>query len=233
LLEFCDYYFEMKKQNVIGIGTSFFEVPDGLVSIDFKGREDIQGNLILDMIRNESKNKYVQMPTSLRKINGRFLGDTEILGLRLNDGLEELSGNSLNIVGLDLIEIPSSVRLIDLKNSCGNLKTVIFKDFENSSILDSDSELAKSFVNSFFNKKYIPSVNTNFNFYIITELNSILFESIHSKEFSLSKDDLFIRFYETWNFYNLSGGFEKMIIEKIKKCILEYQSIEEKKSLTL
>ena len=60
-----------------------------------------------------------------------------------------------------------------------------------------------------------------------------MFDSIHSKEFSLSKDDLFIRSYENWSFYNPSGGLEENVIEKIKKCILEYQSIEEKKSLTL
>ncbi len=233
LLDLYDYYVKLTKKSLNVVYDNFYNLPNGLVSIDFKGREDIQGNLILDMIRKESKNKYVQMPTSLRKVNGRFLGDTKILGLRLNDGLEELGENSLNIAGLDSIEIPSSVRLIDLKNSCGNLKTVTFKDFENSSILDSDSELAKSFVNSFFTKEYIPSVNLNFKFYIITELNFIVFDSIHSKEFSLSKDDLFIRSYENWSFYNPSGGLEENVIEKIKKCILEYQSIEEKKSLTL
>ena len=39
---------------------------------------------------------------------------------------------------------------------------------------------------------------------------------------------------ENKNMYKLpGGGLEENVIEKIKKCILEYQSIEEKKSLTL
>lgn len=120
-------------------------LPEGVEYVSF---EHIP-KFYIDRIKNDIINgKKYSTPCTLKRINGYIdLGTDSFNLLFLNDGLEYI-GEEVFRFNANKISIPSSVEIICSIDKGCNIKTIEFRDFENSTILNDKYDFA-NFLSNF------------------------------------------------------------------------------------
>lgn len=125
-----------------------FKFPEGIIEIDCcdMTRKDS------DRIRERCKNKAVYLPSTLKSIDGDLFSANGISEIYLNDGLEYIGFVALKFDGY-YIDIPPSVKYISrYALNKVKLKSILFKDWENSELLKS-KEAIKECISRFIIKR--------------------------------------------------------------------------------
>ena len=107
-----------------------------------------------ELIRKKSKWKVLLMPSTLISLSGNLFND-DYPKVVLNDGLEVIGKYAFYHLNSSYLTIPSSVRKIDeMAFDTTRVLTINFEDYENSKLLNSETEFA-AFIKMMFYKKQV------------------------------------------------------------------------------
>ncbi len=183
----------------------YYYLPDGLIKIS-DVYVDFFNDPLVKKINQECNNKTVIFPSSFKTINGRLFDDkTDIFDIKLNDGLQFITGKSFKLKNIKFLSIPSSVEYISFETFQNSyLHQLNILDYPNSKLLHNKGSLFV-LINSIFKVEPIENgkgheiINTgNIKVYrdrikvkITTNLDCInLFDSNHNLQLSIRKEDL-------------------------------------------
>lgn len=141
-------------------------------TIPIKGSKQDEHGKFIEKIMDITKGMEVIMPSSFRSFMGKF--PFECNSLTLNDGCEHFSGEITKGSNMTL-SIPASLKWLKVTSMLLNpnqvVGTIIFRDYENSQILNDDillKEFCKNLFYKDFNSKkctsmYAVEIKPNFN----------------------------------------------------------------------
>ena len=128
----------------------YYYLPAGLTKIS-DVYVDFFNDPLVKKINQECNNKTVIFPSSFKAINGRlFANETNLFDIKLNDGIQFITGKSFKLKNIKFFSIPSSVEYISFEtfqNSYFHQLNIL--DYPNSNLLHNKGSLSV-LINSIF-----------------------------------------------------------------------------------